>query len=623
MRTNFTLVAASISATLTTMAFAGPPAVWENVVVANGTNEAPSVPGGIMVPNSMNNPVIDGNGNITIRVQLAGAGITTANSRIILTGKPGAWLTAARDGSPVPGGFPTGYVFNSTTGINGLASSNNISENGGILASGNINGAGNTALLDTAMYFLPRSGTPFNVVRESDPCPGTAGAIMSSAMTAGSGQQTNDLGQSLFATAMTGGDTVTTGAGANNSAIVLLTDGADQLILRKGVSGSAYGYPGLTITPDTFGLWLTGSKVAFSAKLVGTGITTANDAIYMTSFGANPKVGLRVWAREGDAIPGFAGLTIANTSSLSFSQHPMANDGTILFIATLGGSADATNNAAVMTEKFGTFNILMRKGDSIPGITDSTDPNFAGKVFQQPNTSAFVKNRNGLLAFQGIFMNPDGSGIVSPAPSTFFGVRSAEGVVTTILRQGDPVVGLAAGWVYSSINGSTSPCVSDAGVVVFSASIVNATIQEDGSAIMAWDAANGLRVLAKATTSSVSPFGPTGDTNFTGTPCNACTLIGSTGNNGDGGHTGLSSNGWLTLRASDSVSAIYTVARIYLGATGVPCPSDLNADGSVTAPDLSILLSAWGTGGGDINGDGTTNAIDLAALLSAWGACPQ
>ena len=64
MRTNFTLVAASISATLTTMAFAGPPAVWENVVVANGTNEAPSVPGGIMVPNSMNNPVIDGNGNI-------------------------------------------------------------------------------------------------------------------------------------------------------------------------------------------------------------------------------------------------------------------------------------------------------------------------------------------------------------------------------------------------------------------------------------------------------------------------------------------------------------------------------------------------------------------------------
>jgi len=243
-------------------------------------------------------------------------------------------------------------------------------------------------------------------------------------------------------------------------------------------------------------------------------------------------------------------------------------------------------------------------------------------VFQQPNTSAFVKNRNGLLAFQGIFMNPDGSGIVSPAPSTYFGVRTPEGVVTTILRQGDPVVGLAAGWVYASINGSTSPCISDAGVVVFSASIINTTISEDGSAIMAWDATNGLRVLAKASSSSLSPFGPTGDTNFTGTPCNAVTLIGSTGNNGDGGHTGLSSNGWLTLRASDSASALYTVARIYLGATGVPCPSDLNADGSVTAPDLSILLSAWGTGGGDINGDGTTNAIDLAALLSAWGPCP-
>jgi hypothetical protein len=59
-----------------------------------------------------------------------------------------------------------------------------------------------------------------------------------------------------------------------------------------------------------------------------------------------------------------------------------------------------------------------------------------------------------------------------------------------------------------------------------------------------------------------------------------------------------------------------------LAGSGPPCPSDLNADGSVTAPDLSILLSAWGTGAGDINGDGTTNAIDLAALLSAWGPCP-
>ncbi len=624
MRTNFTLVGASLSATLTAAALAGGPA-WENLLVLNGTNELPTLAGAVMVPNSTNNPVIDGNGDVTLRLQLGGAGITTANSRIVYHGHTGAWSILARDGSAVPSNTPAGYVFNSTTGINGLASSNNISESGGVLVSGNINGTGNSTLLDTAMYFLPSGGgTPFLLVRESDPCPGTTGAIMSSSMTAGSGQQTNDLGQSLFATATTGGDTVTTGAGANNSAIVLFDSGSDQLVMRKGTSGKSLGYSGLTITPDTFGLWLNGSKYAFSAKLVGTGITTANDSIYITNINGNGSGAQRVWAREGDAIPGLGGLTFPNTSSISFSQHPLANDGTIIFVSALGGTgADATNNNAIMTEKFGTFTILMRKGDSIPGITDSTDANFQGKVFQGPNTSSFVKNRGGLLAFQGIFMNADGSSVTSPAPATYFGVRKADGTVLTLCRETDPVVGLPTGWVFAGMNGSTSPCISDAGVVVWSANIVNATLNEQGNAIMAWDATNGLRVLAKASSSNVSPFSPTGDTNFTGTPISQITLIGSTGNNGDGGHTGLSSNGWLTLRAADTGNSIYTIARIFLGSTANACPSDLNQDGSVNASDLATLLGAWGTGGADINGDGTTNASDLAALLGAWGACPN
>jgi hypothetical protein len=46
---------------------------------------------------------------------------------------------------------------------------------------------------------------------------------------------------------------------------------------------------------------------------------------------------------------------------------------------------------------------------------------------------------------------------------------------------------------------------------------------------------------------------------------------------------------------------------------------DLNADGSVDAADLAILLDAWGTAGpGDLDGDGIVGATDLAALLSAW-----
>ena len=48
--------------------------------------------------------------------------------------------------------------------------------------------------------------------------------------------------------------------------------------------------------------------------------------------------------------------------------------------------------------------------------------------------------------------------------------------------------------------------------------------------------------------------------------------------------------------------------------------ADLNGDGVVSAPDLAILLGAWGdaTCLADLNGDGVVNASDLGILLGAW-----
>ena len=55
-----------------------------------------------------------------------------------------------------------------------------------------------------------------------------------------------------------------------------------------------------------------------------------------------------------------------------------------------------------------------------------------------------------------------------------------------------------------------------------------------------------------------------------------------------------------------------------------PCPADLNGDRDVGAPDIAVLLGAWGEAGGaaDIDGDGFVGATDIAAMLAAWGACP-
>ena len=56
------------------------------------------------------------------------------------------------------------------------------------------------------------------------------------------------------------------------------------------------------------------------------------------------------------------------------------------------------------------------------------------------------------------------------------------------------------------------------------------------------------------------------------------------------------------------------------------CDADINADGTVGAPDLAALLGAWGACSGcasDVNNDGFVNAADLSALLGLWGGTCQ
>ncbi len=57
----------------------------------------------------------------------------------------------------------------------------------------------------------------------------------------------------------------------------------------------------------------------------------------------------------------------------------------------------------------------------------------------------------------------------------------------------------------------------------------------------------------------------------------------------------------------------------------VPCPADLDGDGSVGASDLLLLLVSWGPCRGcsaDFDGNGTVGASDLLTLLANWGPCP-
>ncbi len=81
---------------------------------------------------------------------------------------------------------------------------------------------------------------------------------------------------------------------------------------------------------------------------------------------------------------------------------------------------------------------------------------------------------------------------------------------------------------------------------------------------------------------------------------------------------------WVDTRADSG--DVYVQNLSSAGDLGVlPCPTDLNGDGTTNAADLALMLGAWGPNPGniaDLNADGLVNAADLALLLGAWGPCP-
>jgi hypothetical protein len=67
-------------------------------------------------------------------------------------------------------------------------------------------------------------------------------------------------------------------------------------------------------------------------------------------------------------------------------------------------------------------------------------------------------------------------------------------------------------------------------------------------------------------------------------------------------------------------------ALLFIGTQFSAAPlkvGDLDGDGIVSAPDVAILLGAWGASGcgepADLNGDGSVGAPDLAVILGNWG----
>jgi hypothetical protein len=83
---------------------------------------------------------------------------------------------------------------------------------------------------------------------------------------------------------------------------------------------------------------------------------------------------------------------------------------------------------------------------------------------------------------------------------------------------------------------------------------------------------------------------------------------------------------YLTTQLNGLSDARSTEGLVVLRVNGlpVPCPADINGNGTVNIDDLLAVINAWGPCIGcaaDINQNGVVNIDDLLAVISAWGPC--
>ena len=570
---------------------------WELIARTTTDTAVAGVADAIWVPNSFNNPAIDNAGNVTFSGKIGNfAGtITTANAGVTMYGSPGALNLVARNGSAVLAGGPAGYVFNNTSGVNGLATTVANAPAGKFLVSGSINGPGNSALLDTAVWF-GTYGNHVMLARESDACPGTAGAIMSGSFSFSSGTRTNNAGDVLQFTALTGGDTILTGTTANNQAVVALNSAGNRLIFRKGTLCPGLADGTLIGAADAFEFNMNGSgDVQFKATLVaGTGVvTTANDKALFVSEGGV----LTLVAREGNPAPGLTDVRYKSTGSFGIPARNFNNSGQLIFHASLEGTAVTTlNDAAIFYYDNGVVTMIAREGDTMPGVADGVVSVF--------NSTQSAINNNGFVLLTPFMTSAAGT------TNCVFG-GPALGNKSLILRAGAQVTGLPEGVLYGEFISSFSCGLNNNNELAFTVNLAGAgVVAANNKAFCHWSAGTGVTVLART-----GDVGPTGATYASFSP------IGATGQNGEGGSCWFSDGGWITSNGADTAVPVeYFIMRIKIAA---PCDSDINGDSMTDGIDLALVLSSWGsTGSADVNGDGTVDGADMGVILAGWGACP-
>ncbi len=255
--------------------------------------------------------VVNRNGVVAFRAQIAGAGVDSSNDTGIWWGVPGNLQLIAREGDPAPG-MPFGVSFGGFGNVN----SPDINDVGEVAFIGYLVGAGIDVNNGVGIW-TGQPGTIAPIARAGDPAPGTLPGVVFG-FSFNTPPTINARGDVvLFANVS--GSGVSFG---NDYGIWCFRSGSLGLIAREGNAVPGFA---TNVVFDTFAAQAANGagQVAYSCNIRGPGVTLANNVCLWFEDRAGVA---RLIARTGTAIQIRPG-NVRTPSSFSFRANSGGQDG--------------------------------------------------------------------------------------------------------------------------------------------------------------------------------------------------------------------------------------------------------------------------------------------------------
>jgi hypothetical protein len=540
----------------------------------------------------------------------------------------------AESGEPAPG-WPGGGVFDA------FDAAPAIDANGAVLFGAAV-GAGE-GLWSTV------GGSLQPIARSGDPAPSTGETL--------SGFTSSSLG---FAGGAAAFEAVLTGDPGMNVSLWSSSAGVLRLLARESEPAPGLGSGVAFVGAATFfNLRTNGQdRSAFYARLGGAMVTGGtNVALFAEDATGSPQPVFR----EGAPAPFIAGDPVFGPLDEITGQYAFSDSGAIAFSSPLSGPAVTNDNNTALFYRApgGTILPLLVEGGIAPGL----DPGvLVGNIFFTPS----LDELGGLacvigLAGPGVIPGRDQALVVAPvgvelAPVVFAGdpapdtrsgvtfdtlisatrsgehtaliaqvtgpgvttdndrgvwIRSDDGQLTRVAREGDPLSG-APGVVLNSIS---NPSINPQGLAVFPVTLSGSGVTADNDRALCYASlGQPARILIREG-DQVALLGSAP------TPRTIQSFEFRSASGGqDGLLTGLNADGRATILIRfTNGSAAVVITHL------PPCPADANNDGTVSPPDFSAWIAAFNAQSPacDQNGDGQCLPNDFASWIQNFNAgCP-